>query len=250
MDKGAQNIRKYSPAQAAVLLDLHLAGVTDVVTDTPKNWLQPQPLQSTAAPEPTPTPPEPQPPKTAPEQPAAPPPKAPSQPKTPPTETTPTLWTHGTGQKLLIFTAALPAHQGQHPLAPDAALLFSRMLAAIDLTETDVTYLACNVQYTPTADTLQAWHPHVAKELSLYNHTHILTLGKVAGNLLQNTAHPMADLRLPPLAPPTKALQKDVVCTYHPANLLKQPLLKKLAWSDLCTLKQALQQQQILSPSV
>ncbi len=262
MDKGSHITTPAQAARAAVLLDLYLGGVTDIVTETPCNWLHPispsappvrpaftPPVPAENAPE---TAPKSEPKQTAPT--AIPAAKKPSgtnnkteapaaeQAKAPPL----TLWTHGTGHKLLVLTAALPAQQNQQPLDTEATLLFSRMLAAIQLDMADVTFLACAVAQPPPAAVLQAWHPALAREIGLYQHQHILTLGKVAGNLVHNSYHPMADLRLPPLAPPTKALQKDVVCTYHPSNLLKQPLLKKLAWSDLCTLKNALQPQQKL----
>jgi len=122
----------------------------------------------------------------------------------------------------------------QEPISGEARTLLMKMLAAINLTLSDV-FLTNIVkcvppeQRMPTPAEAAACLPFLLRQLELLQPKIICTMGQAASQIMLRTTQPLVslrgrfhDFRGTPLMP-----------TFHPAMLLKLPELKKGAWHDL-----------------
>lgn len=123
--------------------------------------------------------------------------------------------------------------QGE-PFVGAAGKLLDKILAAIGF-ERDEVYIANIVKCRPPgnrdpeSDEIEMCRPYVLRQIELIQPSVILTLGRVAAQALLQTTKAVARLRgiVHPLGGAV------VVVTYHPAALLRDVRLKRLAWEDV-----------------
>ena len=106
-------------------------------------------------------------------------------------------------------------------------------MAAIDLTREDI-YI-CNIikcrppqNRDPLPSEVELCEPYLKTQLSLINPTLIVALGRIAACTILKTKEPLKNLR-------NKIFKYegiDLLVTYHPAALLRNPNFKKPTWED------------------
>jgi uracil-DNA glycosylase len=130
--------------------------------------------------------------------------------------------------------------QGE-PFVGRAGQLLDRMLAAINLTETDV-YITNLVFWrppgnrTPTPEEVQVCQPFVERQIELLAPKILVFLGNAAAKQLTGATEGIMKLR-------GKWLNYSgirAMATLHPAYLLRTPIAKRLAWRDLLAIRDAL----------
>lgn len=120
------------------------------------------------------------------------------------------------------------------PFVGDAGQLLTKILAAIQLSRTDV--FICNVlkhrppgNRDPLPDEVNACQPFLRRQVELIAPRVILALGRFAAQTLLDTTLPLGRLR-------EQVHQYHgipVVVTYHPAALLRNEAWKRPAWADV-----------------
>lgn len=126
------------------------------------------------------------------------------------------------------------------PFVGRAGQLLKKILAAISFTRDDV-YIANILKSrppdnrTPTAEETRAHLPILYRQISLIKPEFILCLGKTAGNGLLGNTSSLKDMRS--TFHPFFGIQ--VMVTYHPAALLRNPNWKRPTWEDVQLLRQA-----------
>jgi DNA polymerase len=195
---------------AAVLADLVRAGVTDVVGENPFAWQQPSAGTKPAAaemPQPNPS-----------------------------TKVAAKLWLTGTPAQLLILTGALEKDEGASPFTQKEEQLLTNMLASIAVDRSHVGILAVAVadkHGTAFAQEVkEKLVTPVQQEIKKLTSPALLALGQVAAWFATGQDQPLGDARDQAQAG-AFAQPQALGITYHPRTLLKQPLLKRLAWQDL-----------------
>lgn len=145
-------------------------------------------------------------------------------------------------QWLVLGTAPTAADEQEvRAITGDAGQLLDNMLKAIALAPDEDAYVTTLVKCRPpaaqdgsdslpTPGQLAACRPYLQRELELAGSRMILTLGHTAGKGLLGAAARGKVLRYDGI--PT-------IATYHPADLLRKPVDKAKAWSDLCLAKAA-----------
>lgn len=127
--------------------------------------------------------------------------------------------------------------QGE-PFVGQAGQLLTAMLRAIRLRREDV-YIANVVKCRPPGnrnpepDETEACLPYLRQQIELVNPAVIVLLGLVAVRSLLGTAASMTSLR----GVWKKWEGRDVLPTFHPAYLLRNPAAKAQVWSDLRQLR-------------
>jgi DNA polymerase len=120
------------------------------------------------------------------------------------------------------------------PFAGSAGQLLDRMIAAMGFKRGDV-YLAnllkCRgqAQRPPSAEELEACRPYLEHQLSLLRPQAIISLGASSSRLLCRSEKPLAELR----GHWHQHGTVPVMPTFHPADLLQDPGLKRFVWDDL-----------------
>jgi uracil-DNA glycosylase family 4 len=124
--------------------------------------------------------------------------------------------------------------QGE-PFVGRAGQLLNSMLKAIGLTREEV-YIANILKSRPPnnrdprPEEVRACIPYLYRQIELVNPVIILCVGRIAAQTLLDTDATIGKLR-------GKVYQlangRPMVVTYHPAYLLRSPVEKRKAWSDL-----------------
>ncbi|WP_246167887.1 uracil-DNA glycosylase [Thermosulfurimonas marina] len=120
------------------------------------------------------------------------------------------------------------------PFVGQAGRLLQKMLQAIGLERTQV-YITNVVKCrppgnrTPESEELRACRPYLARQIRLVKPKVILALGAVAARSLLLEEGPLSKLR----GRPHRIDGLQVVVSYHPAYLLRNPAAKRAAWEDL-----------------
>jgi uracil-DNA glycosylase len=129
------------------------------------------------------------------------------------------------------------------PFVGRAGELLNKMLASISL-ERSAVYI-CNIlkcrpplNRDPLPEEIAACRPYLLKQLSLVKPRLILCLGRIAAQSLLSTTGSLTQLRK--TWHPFEGA--EMLATYHPAALLRNPQYKREAWEDLKSLKQRLQE--------
>lgn len=128
--------------------------------------------------------------------------------------------------------------QGE-PFVGRAGQLLDQMLEAVGKSRRKNVFIANVVKCRPPgnrdpeSDEIAACAPYLERQLSLAQPRLILAVGKFAGQQVLNTDATVAAMR----SKPGDRRGVPVVVTYHPAYLLRSPLDKAKAWSDLVTAK-------------
>jgi uracil-DNA glycosylase family 4 len=116
------------------------------------------------------------------------------------------------------------------------------MLQAINLSRDEVfiaNVLKCRPPNNrdPLPEEVEKCEPYLLKQIDLISPKLIVTLGRYAAASLLRTKSALGELR--------KELHNynnvPLVVTYHPAALLRNPLLKREAWKDLKKITEYLQ---------
>jgi DNA polymerase len=128
--------------------------------------------------------------------------------------------------------------QGE-PFVGRAGQLLDQMLEAVGKSRRKNVFIANVVKCRPPgnrdpeSEEIAACAPYLERQLSLAQPRLILAVGKFAGQQVLNTDATVGAMR----SKPGDRRGVPVVVTYHPAYLLRSPLDKAKAWSDLVTAK-------------
>lgn len=150
---------------------------------------------------------------------------------------TQTVFGVGNPEARLCFMGEAPGADEDRlgePFVGRSGELLTKMLAACGLSRDDVyilNTLKCRPpgNRNPTPEESQACRPFLLRQLELIDPEYICCLGAVAAQNFLETTTSIGRLR-------GRVHLKDgrkVVCTYHPAYLLRNPLAKRPAWEDL-----------------
>jgi uracil-DNA glycosylase len=150
----------------------------------------------------------------------------------------------GDPQARVVFVGEGPGadedRQGE-PFVGRAGQLLNSMLRAIGLRREDV-YIANVVKCRPPGnrdpedDEAGACLPFLWRQIELIGPRVIVTLGKIAAGHLLGTRAAISSYR----GRWQKARGRDVLPTFHPAYLLRNPAAKAQSWSDLKQLRRVL----------
>jgi DNA polymerase len=143
----------------------------------------------------------------------------------------------GNAEARLVFVGEAPGyHEDQQgrPFVGKAGKLLNQMIGAMGL-ERDDTYI-CNVLKSrppdnrdPRPEEVRECFPFLKKQLQIIEPEVIVTLGRPASQTLLESEKPLGALR----GNWHTWGKSDVMPTYHPAYLLRNPEMKKKTWADL-----------------
>lgn len=150
----------------------------------------------------------------------------------------------GNPQARLVFVGEAPGAEEDRqglPFVGRAGQLLTKMIEAIQLSRDEVfiaNVLKCRPpgNRNPLPAEIQNCEPYLLRQLQLIRPRLICALGTFAAQTLLKTTTPISALR-------GKIHSYDgipVVCTFHPAYLLRNPPEKKKAWEDLKKLRSIL----------
>lgn len=170
----------------------------------------------------------------------------------------------GNPKARLMFVGEGPGFQEDRkgePFVGPAGQLLDKILVAMKLSRKDV-YIANMVKChpmiepdqpdkrgndrPPTQEEMATCYPYLQKQISLIRPKLLCALGSTAAKALLGTETPISKLRgkliefslsLYPDIPPIPLMP-----TYHPAALLRNPVLKKDVWEDMKVLLKMLEQ--------
>lgn len=120
------------------------------------------------------------------------------------------------------------------PFVGRAGKLLTKMIEAMGLARSDV-YIANVVKCrppqnrNPEPDEIETCQPFLLQQIKIIQPKVIVTLGKFAAQTLLQTQIPISKLR----GEFQKFHEIDLMPTYHPAFLLRNPNMKKPVWLDL-----------------
>jgi uracil-DNA glycosylase len=132
--------------------------------------------------------------------------------------------------------------QGE-PFVGRAGQLLNAMLRAIGLPRSDV-YIANILKCRPPGnrdpqpDEATSCTPYLSQQIALVQPRVLLAVGRIAAQWLLQTDTPIGRLRGRAVSYGER--NTPLVVTYHPAYLLRSPLDKAKAWTDLCLVKELL----------
>ncbi|BAI80885.1 uracil-DNA glycosylase [Deferribacter desulfuricans SSM1] len=120
------------------------------------------------------------------------------------------------------------------PFVGRAGQLLTKMIEAMKLKREDV-YIANIVKCrppnnrAPLNDEIGACIPYLHKQIEIIKPKYIICLGSIAASALLNTTTAISKIR----GSFREFKGIKVMPTFHPAYLLRNPKMKKLAWEDL-----------------
>ena len=132
--------------------------------------------------------------------------------------------------------------QGE-PFVGRAGQLLNAMLRAIGLPRGDV-YIANILKCRPPGnrdpqpEESTECTPYLAQQIALVQPRVLLAVGRISAQWLLQTDTPIGRLRGRVQSYGERGI--PLVVTYHPAYLLRSPLAKAAAWTDLCLVKELL----------
>ena len=134
--------------------------------------------------------------------------------------------------------------QGE-PFVGRAGQLLNAMLRSIGLPRADVyiaNILKCRPPNNRDPDPSESTSctPYLSQQIELVQPRVLLAVGRISAQWLLQTDTPIGRLRGRVLT--YGARNTPLVVTYHPAYLLRSPLEKAKAWTDLCLVKELLGQ--------
>ena len=137
--------------------------------------------------------------------------------------------------------------QGE-PFVGRAGQLLNSMLKAMGLAREQV-YIANILKSRPPSnrdpkpEEVRACIPYLFRQIELINPRLLLCVGRIAAQSLLNTDTPIGKLRGKLHALDTGGpVSRPLIVTYHPAYLLRSPVEKRKAWSDLVLAMQTFEQ--------
>ena len=136
----------------------------------------------------------------------------------------------------LLFVGEGPGQEEDlkgKPFVGRAGHLLDKILAAIQMTRNEV-YI-CNMvkcrppeNRNPQQEEIDACFHYLETQIQMVNPKLIVALGRIAAHALLDVKTPIGQLR----SKMWKWRQYDLVVTYHPAALLRNPGFKPPAWED------------------
>ncbi len=132
------------------------------------------------------------------------------------------------------------------PFVGRAGQLLNAMLPSIGLERADV-YIANVVKCRPPGnrdpepDEAAACMPFLKRQIELIDPAVIVCLGRIAARYLLGTTAPISSYR----GRWMKWMGRDVLPTYHPAYLLRNPAAKRESWSDFKKLRERLKAENV-----
>jgi uracil-DNA glycosylase family 4 len=135
--------------------------------------------------------------------------------------------------------------QGE-PFVGRAGQLLNEMLRAIGLPRSEVfiaNILKCRPPNNrdPEPSEAASCTPYLSQQIELVKPRVLLAVGRISAQWLLKTDTPIGRLRGRALTYGERGT--PLVVTYHPAYLLRSPLEKAKAWTDLCLVKELLSRQ-------
>ncbi len=137
--------------------------------------------------------------------------------------------------KIVFITASKGAEEDGNSnfLSSESGQLFDKILSAINLSREDV-YISNLLDYTLSTDNeldqleYNICEPHFNQQLQIINPTLIVAMGEDVGNKLLKMNKSISELN--------KKVHDyegiDLLVTYHPEAILKNPKLKQPTWED------------------
>ena len=155
----------------------------------------------------------------------------------------------GNPQARVMFVGEAPGLEEDMqglPFVGRSGQLLDRMLVAIGLDRTRA-YIANVIPWRPpgnrdpTPQETEICRPFIERQIALVDPDFLVLLGNAATKQLFKTTVGITRLRgeWRPFATGRREIR--AMATFHPANLLRQPLNKRFVWRDLLTLKAALE---------
>jgi len=143
----------------------------------------------------------------------------------------------GNPKAKLVFVGEAPGAEEDRqglPFVGRAGQLLTKMIEAIQLKREDVfiaNVLKCRPPNNrpPQPQEIQNCEPYLVRQLELIHPKVICALGTFAAQTLLKTMQTISSLR--GRVHNYKGI--DLICTFHPAYLLRNPAEKKRAWEDL-----------------
>jgi DNA polymerase len=148
--------------------------------------------------------------------------------------------------ELLVIGEAPGADEDRQgePFVGRAGQLLNAMLRAIGLPRSEV-YIANILKCRPPGnrdpqpEEASLCTPYLSRQIALLRPRAILAVGRISAQWLLQTDAPIGRLRGQVFRYGESGT--PLVVTYHPAYLLRSPLQKATAWTDLCMVKELLQ---------
>jgi DNA polymerase len=147
--------------------------------------------------------------------------------------------------ELLVIGEAPGADEDRQgePFVGRAGQLLNAMLRAIGMPRSEVyiaNILKCRPPNNrdPQPEEAASCTPYLARQIALVKPRVLLAVGRIAAQWLLQTDAPIGRLRGQVFNYGESAT--PLVITYHPAYLLRSPLAKATAWTDLCMVKDLL----------
>lgn len=160
-----------------------------------------------------------------------------------------TVFSDGTPGAPLMIIGDLPGSEEDQtgkPFSGAAGELLDKMLAAIDCSRTDNTYLTDFVPWRPLGSTkpgidiLSMCKPFVERHIALAKPSLIILMGGIPARTLLNTEESISRQRGKWKQLTIEGTEYDALPMVHPSYLLKQPLQKRAAWQDLLSIRERL----------
>ena len=147
----------------------------------------------------------------------------------------------------LMLVGEAPGEQEDlsgEPFVGRAGQLLNKMLAAIDRSRENDVFI-CNVlkcrppeNRDPKSDEINQCEPYLVNQIDLIKPKLIVALGRIAGKTLLGVDKSLKDMR--------KKIHNyhdsDLIVTYHPAALLRNPNWKPYAWEDFKWIRSILEE--------
>lgn len=132
------------------------------------------------------------------------------------------------------------------PFVGPAGQLLDRMLASIGLSRTENVYISNILPWRPPANRtpndaeIAQCLPFVERHIALARPRILVALGGISAKALLGTTTGITRLRGRPAVYRRDGMDIPLLPMFHPAFLLRQPLLKREAWLDLLLLRRML----------
>ena len=147
----------------------------------------------------------------------------------------------------LMLVGEAPGEQEDlsgEPFVGRAGQILDKMLAAIDRSRENDVFI-CNVlkcrppeNRDPKSDEINQCEPYLVNQIDLIKPKLIVALGRIAGKTLLGVDKSLKDMR--------KKIHNyhdsDLIVTYHPAALLRNPNWKPYAWEDFKWIRSILEE--------
>ncbi len=149
----------------------------------------------------------------------------------------------------LVFVGEAPGHEEDVqglPFVGKAGQLLTKIIESIGLERKQV--FICNVlkcrppgNRAPLPNEVHNCQPYLIRQLELIQPKIICALGTFAAQTLLKTDRPISELRGRFFDYPAANIKAKVMCTFHPAYLLRNPSEKRKVWEDMKMIKKELE---------